>query len=50
MRYIEVIVNTPEDLLEQRCEEMAALGVGGFVIENESDFRDFLENNRQYWD
>ena len=28
----------------------AALGVGGFVVENEEDFRDFLENNRQYWD
>lgn len=50
MRYIEVIVDTPEELLEQRCEEMAAWGVGGFVIENESDFRDFLENNHQYWD
>ena len=50
MRYIEVIVDTPPEALDQRCEEMAALGVGGFVIENEADFRDFLENNRQYWD
>ena len=50
MRYIEVIVDTPQDLLDQRCEEMSAMGVGGFVIENETDFRDFLENNHQYWD
>jgi len=50
MRYIEVIVNTPQELLEQRCDEMTAMGVGGFVIENEADFQDFLENNRQYWD
>ena len=50
MRYIEVIIDTPEELLEQRCEEMTAWGVGGFVIENEADFRDFLENNHQYWD
>ena len=50
MRYIEVIVDTPQDLLDQRCEEMSAMGVGGFVIENEADFRDFLENNHQYWD
>ena len=50
MRYIEVIVDTPPEALDQRCEEMAELGVGGFVIENEADFRDFLENNRQYWD
>ena len=26
------------------------MGVGGFVIENEADFQDFLENNHQYWD
>ena len=50
MRYIEVIVDTPEELIDQRCEEMSAMGVGGFVIENEADFQDFLENNRQYWD
>ena len=50
MRYIEVIVDTPEELLDQRCEEMSAMGVGGFVIENEADFQAFLENNHQYWD
>ena len=50
MRYIEVIVDTPEELLDQRCEELSAMGVGGFVIENEADFQDFLENNHQYWD
>ena len=50
MRYIEVIVDTPAEAIDQRCEEMSAMGVGGFVIENEADFRDFLENNRQYWD
>lgn len=50
MRYIEVIVDTPEELLDQRCEEMAAWGVGGFVIENEADFQRFLENNHAYWD
>ena len=50
MRYIEVLLNTPPEALEQRCEELQAMGVGGFVIENEADFRDFLEHNRQYWD
>ena len=29
---------------------MAAMGAGGFVIENEDDFREFLEHNHQYWD
>ncbi len=50
MRYIEVTVNTPAEEIDRRCEEMAAMGVGGFVIENEADFQDFLENNHQYWD
>ena len=50
MRYMEVIVDTPPELLDQRCEEMSAMGVGGFVIENEADFQEFLENNHQYWD
>ena len=50
MRYIEVTVNTPKDELDARCEAMAAMGAGGFVIENEDDFKDFLEHNHQYWD
>jgi len=50
MRYIEVIVDTPAEEIDRRCEEMSAMGVGGFVIENEADFQAFLENNHQYWD
>ena len=50
MRWIEVCVDTPGGEIDARCEELAALGAGGFVIENEDDFRAFLENNRQYWD
>ena len=50
MRYIEVIINTPSQEIDRRCEEMSAMGVGGFVIENEEDFKDFLEHNHAYWD
>ena len=50
MRWIEVCLDTPEAEIDARCEELAALGAGGFVIESEQDFRDFLEHNRQYWD
>ena len=50
MRYIEVTVNTPAEEIDLRCERMAAMGAGGFVIENEEDFRAFFEHNRQYWD
>lgn len=50
MRYIEVCLDTPPQLIDERCEALAALGAEGFVIENEDDFKDFLENNKQYWD
>ena len=50
MRYIEVTVNTPEEEIDLRYQQMADMGAGGFVIENEADFQAFLENNHQYWD
>ena len=50
MRWIEVCIDTPREEIDTRCEALAALGAGGFVIENEDDFREFLENNHQYWD
>ncbi len=50
MRYIEVTVNTPGAEIDARCQEIADMGADGFVIENEEDFKDFLEQNHQYWD
>lgn len=50
MRWIEVSVDTPAELIDERCQQMADMGAGGFVIENEEDFQAFLENNHQYWD
>ena len=50
MRYWECVLDTPSEEIDARCDELAGLGVGGFVVENEEDFRNFLENNHQYWD
>ena len=50
MRWIEVSVDTPAELIDERCQQMADMGADGFAIENEADFQDFLENNHQYWD
>lgn len=50
MRYIELTLDTPATEIDTRCEELVLLGAEGFVIENEEDFQDFLENNHQYWD
>lgn len=50
MKYIEVIIETPEQDIDIRCDELTALGCSGFIIENENDFKNFLEENHQYWD
>jgi len=35
---------------DELCERLAELGVGGMSVEDETDFRAFLADNRQYWD
>ena len=50
MKYKEISLDTPAEQMDRRCDELMGLGVEGFVIENEEDFHDFLENSRQYWD
>ena len=50
MKYYEVTLDTPSEQIELRCSELETLGVSGFIIEDEADFRSFLEKNRQYWD
>jgi len=50
MQWIEVSIETKHEQIENLCENLAALGVEGMSIEDENDFKDFLENNQQYWD
>ena len=50
MKYTEVIIETTQDGIDECCDKLSALGLCEYVIENESDFRSFLENNRRYWD
>ena len=49
MRWIEAVLDGGGDV-EELCRRLEALGVGGLVVEDEADFRSFLEKNRQYWD
>jgi len=49
MQWIECTVSCGNDT-DAICQQLADLGVGGMSVENEQDFRDFLEENRQYWD
>ena len=50
MQWIEVSIETEHEQIEILCEKLEALGVEGMSIEDEGDFKDFLENNQQYWD
>lgn len=50
MRWIEATIPTKSDEIDQLCFQLEELGIDGMTIEDENDFRDFLENNRQYWD
>ena len=49
MEWIECTLSCGNDT-DSVCDKLAALGVGGMSVENEEDFKNFLENNHQYWD
>ena len=50
LKWLEVCLDTRHGELEPLCARLTANGVTGLVIEDEEDFKDFLEQNRQYWD
>ena len=50
VKWLEVTLDTTREELDGLCARLTANGVTGFAIEDEEDFKSFLENNRQYWD
>lgn len=50
MDWIQVVIYTTNKGIEPVTGRLYCLGAAGVEIEDESDFNDFLENNRQYWD
>ena len=49
MQWLECTVPCGEDP-DAVCDRLATLGVEGMSVEDEREFREFLENNRAYWD
>lgn len=49
-KWLEITLNLPEAELDNVCTRLTANGASGLVIEDESEFKTFLEENRQYWD
>ncbi len=50
MNWIRVSIYTTTEGIEPVSGRLYQLGITGLEIEDERDFKDFLENNRQYWD
>ena len=50
MRWMEVSAATTSREIDGLCAELERLGVEGMCIEDEADFKEFLENNHKYWD
>ena len=50
MEWLEMKIDTSHAGLDPVCELLEQQGVTGLMIDDETDFQDFLEHNRQYWD
>ena len=50
MNWLELHIETNHAGLEPVETMLSALGIDGVVIDDETEFQDFLENNHQYWD
>ena len=48
--WLEVTVETTDGEMEALAALLTMNGAEGLVLENETDFKTFLEQNRQYWD
>ena len=49
-KWLEVILESTAGDLDALTARLTANGVTGLAIEDEGDFRRFLEENRKYWD
>ncbi|MCR5825719.1 MAG: 50S ribosomal protein L11 methyltransferase [Oscillospiraceae bacterium] len=50
MKWLELSIDTTPEGIEPVSGLLAAYGVESLMIDEEGDFKRFLENNRRYWD
>lgn len=50
MEWLKVSIFTSSEGIEPLSGRLYGIGVTGIEIEDEQDFRDFLENNKEQWD
>ena len=49
-KWLEIAIRITPDQLDDVTAKLMAAGMTGLVIEDEGEFREFLEQNQQYWD
>ena len=50
MNWLELHIDTTHAGLDTVTAMLSALDIDGVIIDDETDFQDFLESNHQYWD
>ena len=50
MQWLELTVQTTPQVIDLVAANLTMLGYDRFILDDESDFQAFLEENRQYWD
>lgn len=50
MQWLELTIATSSAGIDLVAERLTVLGYDSFIIDDQADFDDFLENNKQYWD
>ena len=50
MSYLEITIQTASGSIEQVAAMLTAGGFSDLVLEDQSEFEEFLDENRNYWD
>lgn len=50
MQWIELTIKTTSAAIDLVGDRLTVLGFDSFIIDDQTQFHDFLEQNRQYWD
>ena len=48
MQWIEVCIKTTSQAIELVGERLTMLGFDSFIMDDQDEFHEFLENNKQY--
>jgi len=50
MQWLELTIKTSSAGIDLVGERLTVLGHDSFIVDDQAEFQDFLENNKQYWD